>query len=384
MKNVINIVLIGVLFASCGGEKVGTHNKDKKAILAEKQAELKKLEDEIKTLQAEVNAENPAGPMVAAQVNASLVTQRDFKRYVDLQGAVMTDNVINIGSDIGGRIVKIYVKEGQKVSKGQLIASVDAESIEKQKEELQKSLDLAVDVYERQKRLWDQNIGSEVQYLQAKNNKERLEKSIATIQSQLRKKNAYSPISGVVDKLILKEGEIASPGMPITTVINVAKVKVVADVPEIYLGKVKLGDKVSISFPALSKEIVKPISLIGSTIDPNNRTFKLEAFVDNPTGELKPNLLAIMKINDLHLKNVIYLPVDIIQQDVTGKSYVFLADKTKENPTAKKQLITKGESAQNSIVITSGVDKDNLIITKGGLTIEDGQPIIINKIDTLK
>ncbi|MEZ4912307.1 MAG: efflux RND transporter periplasmic adaptor subunit [Saprospiraceae bacterium] len=293
MKSIINAVLVVLFLAGCSGEKIANQNKDKKTLLAEKQAELKQLESDIIALQAEVNAENPSEVQAPVQVNATFVTPRDFKRFADLQALVTTDNVISLGSDIGGRILKIYVKEGQKVGKGQLVATVDAESIEKQKEELQKSLDLAVDVYDRQKRLWDQNIGSEVQYLQAKNNKERLEKSIATIESQLRKKNVYAPIAGVVDKQILKEGEIASPGMPIVSVINVSKVKVVADVPEIYLGKVKVGDKVTISFPALGKEIVKPITLIGNTIDPNNRTFKLEAQLDNYSGELKPNLLSI-------------------------------------------------------------------------------------------
>ena len=377
-------VLVVLSLFGCKQEKVATTLEEKSALLVQKQDALKQLEAEIKALQLEVDAETPTSEHAPVQVNAMTVNERVFKRFVDLQAVVLTDGTVNISSDLGGRIIKLNVVEGQQVNRGQLIATVDAEAMEKQKDELQNSLNLAIDVYERQKRLWDQKIGSEIQYLQAKNNKERLEKSIVTLQTQMKKRYAYAPISGVVDKVILKEGEVAAPGMPIVSLINVSKVKIVADVPEIYLGKVKVGDIVTIEFPALGKEITKPITMIGRTIDPSNRTFKLEAQLTNPSGELKPNLLAIMKINDLTIKNAVYVPIDIIQQDVTGKSFVFLAEKDQDQHKAVKKLISKGDSAGNNIIVTEGIKKNDIVITKGGLILEDGQKVLINKIDTLK
>jgi RND family efflux transporter MFP subunit len=281
---------------------------------------------------------------------------------------------------MGGRIIKMTVKEGDLVRKGQLIASVDVESMDKQKAEIQKSLDLAVDVFSRQKRLWEQNIGSEVQFLQAKNNKERLEKSMQTLDVQLKKRNIYAPISGAVDKVYLKAGEMSGPGSPIVQILNVSKVKVVTDVPETYLGKVKRGDKVSIEFPALGKNMIKNISQLGRSIDPANRTFKMEVNIDNPSGELKPNLLSIVKINDFTQKDAIFIPVDNIQQEVTGKRFVYVVKEVEGKKVASKTYVTIGESADNQVIITEGLAEGDKVILKGARNCADGQLITVEAI----
>ena len=208
-------------------------------------------------------------------------------------------------SETGGRITYLKAKEGQSVKKGQLIAKVDLDAIDKQVDEIKTSLSLAKDTYERQKRLWEQNIGSEIQYLQTKNNVDRLEQSLKTLDFQKTKANVYAPISGAIDKVMLKEGEMSSPGLPIVEILNTYKVKVVANLPENYLGKVKRGQYVDIHFPAIDLDKKAKITLVGRSIDSANRTFKIEIEMSNHNQVLKPNLLAIVKINDLTIDDAL-------------------------------------------------------------------------------
>lgn len=379
MQKYIFILIAIVALASCGEKQVNTL-ADKKALLKEKTATLKTLEEEITALQDEISAEEPKSEKSAVTVTTRQLAKEDFNRFLDFQAIVATDDIVNASSDMGGRILKLTVKEGQSVKKGQLIATVDAEGMDKQKDELQKALDLAVDVYERQKRLWDQNIGSEIQFLQAKNNKERIEKSIVTLESNLKKRNVYAPISGAVDQVFLKEGELSGPGTPIVQILNVSKIKVVTDVPETYLGKIKVGDKVQVSFPALGTEMTKSVSQLGRSIDPANRTFKMEVNIDNPKGELKPNLLSIVKVNEFSKKGAIVINIDEIQQEVSGKKFVFIVKDETGKKIAKKAYVTTGENADNKVIITEGLTEGDLIIVKGARSITDGQEVVASNI----
>jgi RND family efflux transporter MFP subunit len=374
MKTLVYIFSGLLLIASCNQPSIVNQDSPeaKKQLLEEKKAQLAALEKEIESLTAEVNALFPNENKVVVSVTYDTVKADVFNRYIDLQAVVEPNDIVNASSELGGRIVRLAVKEGQNVKKGQLIATMDAESLEKQKEEVLKALDLANDVYERQKRLWEQNIGSEVQYLQAKNTKERTEKSLQTLETQLKKRNVYAPINGIVDMLLMKEGEMTAPGTPVVRLLNVSKVKVVADVPESYLGKIKTGDPISLSFPALGKEMKQRVSQLGRTIDPANRTFKMEVWIDNPDGSLKPNLLSIVKVNDLTIKDAVSISVDLVQQEVNGRKYVYVVQESGDVLTAAKKYIETGESADGKMVVTSGLNKGDKIIVKGARTVSDG------------
>ena len=207
--------------------------KGKKQLLSTKKSDLKALEAEIAQLKQEIAELDTTQRIITRKlVSTQIIGKKDFNRFVEIQGAVEASDVLMASSETGGRIVKLNVKEGQSVSKEQLIAKLDMESVNKQIAELETSLVLAKDVYTRQKRLWDQNIGSEMQYLQAKNNKEQLEKSLETIRYQLTKANVYAPISGVVDQVFSESGEVVAPGAPIVQILNMNRIKVVASVPE--------------------------------------------------------------------------------------------------------------------------------------------------------
>lgn len=377
-KYIYSALVLIFLVASCSNPTDIDTLDGKKALLKEKNTQFLTLQKEIEQLKADIEREEPSKEKAPVHVTSWEAKKDLFQRFVDLQGIVSTDAIANASSEMGGRIIRLMVKEGQYVKKGQVVAVTDAESITKQKEEIQKGLDLATDVYDRQKRLWEQNIGSEVQYLQAKNNKERLEKSLQTIDVQWKKRNIYAPISGTVDKVITKEGELAGPGVPVLSIINTKALKVISDVPESYLGKVKVGDKVNVYFPALNEEMTLSVDLIGSTVDPSNRTFKLEMNISKPSAYMKPNLLSVVKIKDLEIKEAIALPVDLIQQEVSGDRYVYTIDRTvEEEPVAKKVYIETGESADNKIVISEGLQGGELVIAKGARNVIENQALIL-------
>lgn len=382
MRYIIPILIL-LLLGACQSDTatevdvIPTDLAGKRAYLKEKKTEFRELTRTIDKLETEINELAPPSEKAKKLVTTTSIELKDFKRFVEVQGVVESDDIVSVTSEVGGRIILYRLKEGQYVKKGQFLAKVDLEQIDKQEAELSKSLELAVELYDRQSRLWKQNIGSEVQYLQAKNNKERIEKTMETMRFQKRKANVYAPISGVIDKEFLKMGDLAAPGMPIVQIINTNKVKVVANVPESYLGKVKKGEKVTVKFPALDQTTTARVSQLGRTINPANRTFEVEVELSNKGGVLKPNLLSLMLINDFSTTNSVVIPIDLVQQEVSGKQYVFTVADGQEGPTAKKTYIEIGENYEGEVVITDGLNGSETLITKGARNLSDGEFIEI-------
>lgn len=371
MRPLFFIIFISILFAACGGN--GTtftgalpDNVDSlRTLLKEKQAELKTLNDYIVTIQEKIS-ELDTSVKSRRLVTVDTVKRADFKHYVDIQATVQSDDVVSISSEVPGRIIRLLIKEGQQVSKGQLVAKIEMESIQKQMEELQTSLELANTVFERQSRLWEQKIGSEIQYLEAKNNKERIDRSLSTLKTQAAKSNVYAPTSGVIETLNTQEGEYASPGMPIAVVVNTSRLKIVSEIPENYIGMIKNGEKVRIKFPTLGTEIESRVTMIGKTINTSNRTFKVEAMLSGGKNELlKPNLLALMMISDFEAKNAITVPIEVVQQEANGNNFVYLLDQGKDGAYAKKTYVEVGKSYDTSILITKGLEGGEIIVAEG-------------------
>lgn len=350
----------------------------KKAYLKERQKELKELEASIESVQAEIIELDPTLKKAPTLVTVDTLKKGSFERFATLQGNIIAEDLVNASSEIGGRILDIYVREGQNVRRGQLIAKIDLETIQKQIAEIETSLELANTVFERQKRLWDQNIGSEIQFLQAKNNKERLEKSLESIQFQLSKQNVYSPSSGVVEREIRQPGELTSAGGPIIQILNTNKVKIVVDAPESYLGIVKRGDYVDLIIPALEEEFKAKISLLGRMIDPANRTFKIEVDLNNRSGKYKPNLAAEMLVKDLQVNDVLVVPVNLVQEEVSGDKYVYVIDDINASKlNSRKAYISTGENYEDNVIIEEGLTEGDLIIIKGARQISDKELISI-------
>jgi len=376
MKNILALALL-IGFASCstnGGDDL----ESKKALLSDKKAELQALEQEINLLSKEIKDLEPVRKKPATPVEVLEINPKDFTRFVEIQGRVEADDFVNVSSEIGGRITSLLVEEGDYVRKGQLLATTDLETVEKQIAEIETQLELANTVYERQKRLWDQNIGSEIQYLEAKTRMEGLEKSLETLESQISKKNIYAPIGGYVDREFLQEGETASPGMPIIQILNTAEIKVTADIQENFLSAIEKGDSVTVRFPALNLSIDETVTQLGRTIDLNNRTFEIQIKTSSRSGQLKPNLLAVIRFKDFQAEDIISVPLDAIHEEVNGNKFVYIVNEESGRFTAKKSYVELGESNVNEVIIASGVRNGDRLITKGSKGISQGELVRIN------
>jgi len=385
MRNYFILLILGLFVLSCGKGPSSADTNDLESLrssLSEKQKTLKQLVDEIDALQLKIT-ELDTTTKSRRLVTIDTVVQSDFKHFVDVQGTIQSDEVVNVSPEAPGRIIRLAVKEGQSVSRGQLIAQLDMESTQKQVEEVETALSLAQTVFDRQSRLWEQKIGSEIQFLEAKNNKERLERSLSTLKTQMNKSSIYAPTNGVIERLIAREGEYGSPGMPIVMIVNTNKLKVQADIPEIYVGKVKKGEKVRIHFPTLNEEITASITMIGKTISSGNRTFRIEAAIPGGANELyKPNLLALVKISDFEQKNAIQVPVTVVQQEASGKHFVLLMVDSPQGLTAKKTYVKIGKSYDDSVVIEDGLEKGQIYILDGARGLANNELIEVATVNS--
>ncbi|MCB0657266.1 MAG: efflux RND transporter periplasmic adaptor subunit [Saprospiraceae bacterium] len=380
-KTIAILLTLTALSCAAGQEEneaLPSNLTELRSLYESKKSELRTLNQEISKIEAALSELDTSAHLVSKTlVTCQPLAKQDFDHYIKIQGSVQADEVVNASSEMGGRIIDLKVKEGQNVSRGSLIAVIDAETLRKQKEEIETSLQLATTVFEKQSKLWEQEIGSEIQYLQAKNNKERLEKSLETIETQLKKANVYAPLTGVVDMVYAKEGELAGPGAPIVSILDLRRVKVVAEVPETYLGKVRKGDEVLINLPALNQEVAARVTLLGRTINAANRTFSVEAELTNSSGLLKPNLLAEIKFRDQIIKDAIVVPLYLVQQEVGGDQFVMVTDTTDKGLIARKMYVTTGISYNDRAVIEQGLQAGEQLIMEGAQDVSDGEPIEI-------
>jgi membrane fusion protein, multidrug efflux system len=380
MKKYILLLSLAALIQAC------TSNTD---TLESKVEELKKykgqlleLNNKIKELETEIAALDPefADDLNGATLITTIpVSQGVFTHKIEVRGNVASRRNVIVSTEIPGRVVNVRVKEGDKVNKGQLIAELDAESIRKGMEEIKTSMELAQTVFERQSRLWDQKIGTEIQYLQAKNNVENLQRRLESLETELAKSNIRAPISGTVDLMAIRIGEVVSPGMPIARITSTEDMYVLGDVSEQYIGKFKAGDLVEVYFPSLSEGFESSISAIGTVINPNNRTYNVEVAL--PTNaELKPNMQAVLKLIDYQNSEAFIIPTYLIQTDRMGK-YVWALDAGLSQTAAKKLYILVGETYQERTEILQGINGTEILVDKGFRDMSEGAPVRIASIN---
>jgi len=384
-KNIIITLLTVFALGACQAPEVEEGPlglEEKRALLVTKRVEFQTLTNEIEQLESEIQSLDPNAVGNKKLVTTLPVMKKNFERFAEMQGSVETMETADAAPEVPGRILKTFFKEGDRIRAGQLVAKLDLEQLNKQLAELDKTLELAQDVFARQERLWKQNIGSELQYLEAKNNVERLEKSKETLDYQMTKAEVYAPISGVVDQVMLEAGELAMMGAPILKILSTNRLKVVADLPEQFLQNVRRGDQVMINYPALAMEQSARISLIGSTIDVSNRTFKVEMNVGNPKGQLKPNLSATVKVKEYEEKDVVVIPIDLVQQEVGGKKFVITVETKEGESVAKKVYVNTGETYDGEVVITDGLSEGGVLVEKGARGLVDSEAIEIQNTKT--
>ena len=360
--------------SACGGTDSGLEGK--KSELKEYREELKELKSKISSLEEEIAAEDPTALNrdKATLVTTEPVPVKTFRHFLEVRGSVTSDRNITISAEAPAMVQRVLAQEGERVKKGQVLVQQDAETSRRGLEELQTSLELATTRFERQKKLWDQKIGTEIQFLEAKNAKETLERRIAASRSQLADYTVRAPFSGTIDKVFIKEGEMAQPGVPLVRLVSLQDMFIEADVSESYLGEFQTGDTVEVTFPSLNKSLTSTISSIGEVIDQNNRTFAIEVKLPSDAKLLRPNLLAVLRIEDFHQPNAVVVPTNLILSDNQG-DYVYVATEQEGGLVATKKRVERGLTYQNETLIASGLDGDEQLINQGFREVAEGMRI---------
>ncbi len=374
MKSFLIIALAAGFVLGCGQKKPETL-AEKKEALTKLKAQQIELAGQIKSLETEVATADPkkAAEAKIKEVAVTVLQPSTFRRFVEVQGTVDAKNNVQVNPKMGGIITAMYVKEGDAVQAGSVIARVDDALMRESMAEVQNQLSLAVTVFERQSNLWKQQIGTEIQYLQAKNNKEGLERRLATLKTQIGQTAVTSPISGVVDQVSAKVGQTAAPGLGLVRVVNLARLKIVVKVADTYAGSIRKGDALTVVFPDVNKTIRTTISFVAATVDPVSRTFTIEGTLPSDKA-LKPNMLAQVRINDLTKPNTLVIDQNLVQNTEKGQ-LVYVAETVGNKKVAKARTVQAGLSYNGQIEIKTGLKTGDQLITAGYQDVTDGQPI---------
>jgi len=362
MKKLLYIPAI-LFLAACSNKP-----KDKKTELADLKKQQAELSSKIATLQSEVGTQDSTK---GTDVSAITVQPGQFTNYVQIQGRIDAQDNVTAYPQATAVITALNVKAGDHVSKGQVLAQLDNSVLVQNIAQAQAQANLSNTLYQRQKNLWDQKIGTEVQYLQAQTQLQTAQKQVASLRQQADMYRIVSPISGTVDQMDLKLGQIASPGQAGIRIVNADVLKVKADVPESYSSTVNQGDSVKILFPDVSDSLTTRVTFAAKVIDPTSRSFGIEVKLPH-NNEYRPNMTAVLKIADYSKRNAIVIPVNAIQKSDEG-DYVYVNN----NGFAKRKSISEGATSGGMTEVTSGLSKGDQVITEGASELGDGDKVKI-------
>ena len=388
MKYIFTLLTLAFLITSCSNNKSTSSVEN---VIAEgnlenlktKRDEVLKSYDSIGNILAKLETAISEKDTLKRLPLVTSFTVKDtlFKHFIDIQGDVDTKENLIIYPEYSGTLTNVYVKEGQAVKKGQLLARIDDGGLSSQLAQMETQYDLAKTTFERQKRLWDQNIGSEIQYLQAKASMEGLDNSVKQMKAQLAKTTVRAPFSGTIDEVITDQGQVVTPGgSQLMRIVSLKNMYVKASIPENYLGTIQIGTKANVLFPSIGKSIDGTVRQVGNFINPNNRTFEVEIAIPNKDQLIKPNLVANLEINDYSKDNAIVVPDNVIQENAAGDKFVYVIDslENSEGKVSKTQVQT-GLSYDGYIEIINGLEKGQSIVKDGAITMRDGLTIKVKQ-----
>ncbi|TRZ46265.1 efflux RND transporter periplasmic adaptor subunit [Robertkochia solimangrovi] len=385
MKRFLGILIIPMLIASCGGEsKKSVDSVIESGDLTTIRAKKESLTEEFDVIAAELAKLDEAISKLdtvkkLALVSSLKISDTLFQHYVQLQGNVSTKQNIVMNSEYSGILKEVLVKEGQQVKKGQLLARIDDGGLSAQLAQLQVQTELAKTTFERQKRLWEQNIGSEMQYLQAKTQFEANQNAVAQLESQLGKTRVTAPFTGSIDEIIADPGSNLAPGSPVLRIVSLGDMYIEIEVPEIYIPSISKGTEVKAYFPVLGKEYTTKVRQVSNFINPANRTFRVEFAVPNDNGLIKPNLTARVKINDYTSEKAMLIPQSIITENADGDQYVYTTVKAEGGIETEVQqtIITTGKTQGDLVEVLEGIEPGDEIISEGARSLLPGQKVQI-------
>ena len=371
MKKIIYFSAIIALMVSC------SQPADKNAELQKLKLERDKLNEQIAIIEAETNPQQKSAEEKMVAVKTTDAVECVFDHYIQVQGTVDGDQNIAVSPQMPGIVTAVYVTEGSNVKKGQVLAELDDQITRQSLEEVNTQLALANSIYEKQAALWEKKIGSEVQYLQAKAGKESLEQRVKTINEQLKLSKVVSPISGTVESVPLRVGQMASPGMPTSTirVINMSVAKITADVSETYASRIKNGNVAIVTFPDIGKEVETKLSFTSRFIDPTNRTFKAECKISSKDIVLRANMMANIRIKDYTNEKAFCVPVNLVQSNQDGK-FLIVAIQDGANWKAERRFVKTGMDYNGTMEITEGLNVGDKLIVSGYQGLNAGQKLV--------
>ena len=373
-KNLITIMLIGVLISCQNSNKESNSIKELKNEKETLIRQIDSLGKRLSSVESKISKFSSVDQLT--NVTAIQLEEKEFRHYLEVQGIIKADQSVEIYPERNGTVKKIYVSEGDKVSKGQTLLKIDSSIIEASIAELKTQLDLAVTTFNRQERLWGEKIGSEIEFLNAKAKKEGLENSLKSLKAQADKLQISSPFDGKVDEIFLKQGGVANPMVKAVRIINLDKVHVEIEVTESYLEYIKVGSNVELFFPSVNKNLSAKVNQIGNYINPENRSFKVRVDIENKDNTLKANLLADVKINDFE-KIGIVIPNDLIQKDGSGKLFVYTLNKNSGSYIVEKTVIHQERSYNNESLISKGLTVSSILVDKGSRLVSVGEKVLI-------
>ena len=374
MKKLLIITSMIVLASACNMNNPEMLEQQ----IKKKKDQVRELNEQIASLEEQL-AENPgeAAEEYLIPVSIKAMEPQPFEHYIEITGKLEAEEDAFISPEMNGQIDKIYVKEGQYAKKGQLLLSLNTSITESSIQEVKTGLELATKLFEKQEELWEQKIGSEMQYLEAKNAKEQAEARLATLEAQLDMARIKAPFSGVVETIMLKEGELAAPGMQVIQMVSLNNLKLYGNLSERYLNSIKKGDMVIVTFPDVEGvNVTVPIHRIGNVIDNASRTFRIEMKINNQQQKLKPNMFSTIQVNDFKTASAFVVPSVAIKQDIKG-SYLYVTNLEEGKQKARKRYVETGLSYKDQTMIKEGVSQGDEVIVKGFAQVSDGVSISV-------
>lgn len=392
MKNIYLLIIITVFLNSCSNKKEPSLEE----VLATNDVELLKsrkseIDAKLEELTLDLNQLNNKLSVLNKDRNTPLITtirtsEQKFNHFIELQGNVKTKQNVLVYPEMPGILNKVYVKEGQKVKKDQILATIDDGGLSQQLLLLKSNEQLAKTTFERQKRLWDQKIGSEIQYLQAKTSYDSQKNATKQLKKQLGKFTIRAPFSGIIDDVFKEKGTVVAPGpgAELFRIINLSNMYIETDVPESYISSIKKNKMVEVNFPILGRSYDSSIRQVGNFINPSNRTFRIEVGIPNLDGEIKPNLTAKLRLNDYSNSNAILIPQSIISENAKGQQFIYVVkdNKEKNQVYAERLVIETGKTNGDFIEVTKNLDANVEVILEGARSVNNGQIVkVIKKIN---
>jgi len=373
-SGLIFVIASLILMYSCNNEPKTI--EEKKQALSNLKLQLSEIEQRVKLLEKEVG--NTNGEETPVVVNVESITPSTFNRFLNVQGHIESEKLAMLSTTMGGQIVKINFSDGSSVKKGAVIIEIESDILKKSLSELQNTYEFVKKIYQKQSNLYEQKAISEIQYLEAKNNKESMELKIETINRQIAETKIRAPFDGTIDRIFPKIGELASPGLPLVQLSGGGSLKIVSIVSVSYLNSFVAGTPAIITFPELNATMKSKISVISKAIDNRNRTFRVELASSGLPSNTRPNMLCSINFNDIIIPNSIVVPLSSLQKSSEGY-YLYVVEGT-TNPVAKKRFVNVSNIADKDALVSSGLEFNERIISDGVLDVADGQKIIIKNL----